>query len=149
MNASEPRLGPACETCVMTVVVDADRFWCAVMGRTIAERAGLSARSCWEVAIAVSELVSNTVKYAGTGEVRLVRHAGPRPAIELEVHDEGPGIANPERALVDGYSEQPSTEARPRSLGLGLGAVRRMMNTFELHSTVGRGTRVRAVKWDG
>lgn len=148
MSESAPTFGPACETNVITVISAADRFWCAAMARTFAERAGLSLRSCWEVAIAVSELVSNAVKYAGAGEVSLVRRAGPLSAVEVEVRDLGPGISNPQQALLDGYTEHANAEIAPRGLRVGLGAVHRLMSCVEIHSTPGRGTTVRAIKWE-
>jgi serine/threonine-protein kinase RsbT len=93
------------------------------------------------VATAVSELVRNILKYAGTGDV-WVRHAknmGKR-GIEIEALDRGPGIANCEEAMQDHFSSG-------GTLGLGLPAVKRMMDEFSLESSLGKGTRVTARKW--
>jgi len=77
------------------------------------------------IATAVSELVRNILKYAGTGEIRLRQVKGiGRRGIEIEAIDQGPGIA-----------------------GLGLPGVKRMMDEFSLESTPGKGTRVTARKW--
>jgi serine/threonine-protein kinase RsbT len=54
--------------------------------------------------------------------------------------DEGPGIPDIEQALSDGFTTG-------GGLGLGLGGSRRLVSEFEIESTVGRGTRVRVVRW--
>jgi serine/threonine-protein kinase RsbT len=93
------------------------------------------------IATAVSELVRNIIKYAGSGEIRLrrVKKMGAR-GIEIEALDNGPGIADCEAAMQDHYSSS-------GTLGLGLPAVKRMMDDFSLESTPGEGTRVTARKW--
>jgi serine/threonine-protein kinase RsbT len=93
------------------------------------------------IATSVSELVRNILKYAGTGEIRLrrVKKMGGR-GIEIEAIDQGPGIADCEVAMQDHFSSS-------GTLGLGLPAVKRMMDEFSLVSTPGEGTRVTARKW--
>jgi serine/threonine-protein kinase RsbT len=54
--------------------------------------------------------------------------------------DSGPGIPDLQRALEDGYSTY-------RGLGLGLPGARRLMDEFEIVSTVGEGTTVTMIKW--
>ena len=93
------------------------------------------------IATAVSELVRNILKYAGTGEIRLRRVKGTGGhGIEIEAVDQGPGIADCEAAMRDHYSSG-------GTLGLGLPGVKRMMDEFSLESTPGKGTRVTARKW--
>jgi serine/threonine-protein kinase RsbT len=114
----------------------------AVLESTLYSReAGFADAPSQMIATAVSELVRNILKYAGTGEIRLrhVKRMGDR-GIEIEAIDEGPGIADCEAALQDHYSSG-------GSLGLGLPAVRRMMDEFSLESNPGEGTRVTARKW--
>jgi len=93
------------------------------------------------IATAVSELVRNILKYAGSGEIRLrrVNGMGGR-GIEIEAVDQGPGIADCEAAMSDHFSSG-------GTLGLGLPGVKRMMDEFSLESTPGKGTRVTARKW--
>ena len=93
------------------------------------------------IATAVSELVRNILKYAGSGEIRLrqVKGKGGR-GIEIEAVDFGPGIADCEAAMRDHFSSG-------GTLGLGLPGVERMMDEFSLESTPGEGTRVTARKW--
>jgi serine/threonine-protein kinase RsbT len=93
------------------------------------------------IATAVSELVRNILKYAGTGEIRLRRVKEPsRRGIEIQAVDRGPGIADCEAAMHDHYSSG-------GTLGLGLPGVKRMMDEFSLESIPGEGTRVTARKW--
>lgn len=54
--------------------------------------------------------------------------------------DQGPGIADVERALTDGYSTG-------TGMGLGLGGTRRLVDEFDIASTPGVGTRVAITKW--
>jgi serine/threonine-protein kinase RsbT len=114
----------------------------AVLESTLYSReAGFADAPSQMIATAVSELVRNILKYAGTGEIRLrhVKRMGDR-GIEIEAIDEGPGIADCEAALQDHYSSG-------GTLGLGLPAVKRMMDEFSLESNPGEGTRVTARKW--
>jgi len=93
------------------------------------------------IATAVSELVRNILKYAGSGEIRLrrVKGMGGR-GIEIEAVDQGPGIADCAAAMSDHFSSG-------GTLGLGLPGVKRMMDEFWLESTPGEGTRVTVRKW--
>lgn len=90
---------------------------------------------------AASELARNTVTYGGGGEVVLESiEDGARRGLRLVFEDRGPGIANIEQALRDGFTSG-------QGLGLGLGGARRLVNEFELTSTPGKGTRVAMTKW--
>jgi serine/threonine-protein kinase RsbT len=114
----------------------------AVLESTLYSReAGFGETPSQMIATAVSELVRNILKYAGTGEIRLrrVKKMGGR-GIEIEAIDLGPGIADCEAAMQDHFSSS-------GTLGLGLPAVKRMMDEFSLASTLGEGTRVTARKW--
>jgi serine/threonine-protein kinase RsbT len=90
---------------------------------------------------AASELARNTVNYGGGGTVRMraldnAAHSG----LQLIFEDHGPGIADVELALQDGYTTGDG-------LGLGLGGARRLANEFEILSRPGEGTRVRIIRW--
>ncbi|MGD8978236.1 MAG: anti-sigma regulatory factor [Gammaproteobacteria bacterium] len=114
----------------------------AVLESTLySQNAGFGEMPSRMIATAVSELVRNILKYAGSGEVRLRRvTAMGRPGIEIEVTDQGPGIIDCEAAMDDHYSSG-------GTLGLGLPGVKRMMDEFSLESAPGQGTRVTARKW--
>jgi serine/threonine-protein kinase RsbT len=104
-------------------------------------QAGFDETPSHMIATAVSELVRNILKYAGSGEIRLRRvQAQRRHGIEIEAIDRGPGIADCGAAMKDHFSSG-------GTLGMGLPAVKRMMDEFSMESTPGRGTRVTARKW--
>ena len=110
-------------------------------GRELAAARGLSMTEQTLVATAISEVARNIVVYALRGEVVLaaVEDHG-RRGVMVVARDEGPGISNPDLALRDGYSTG-------SSLGMGLPGARRLMDEFELSSTVGKGTTVTMKKW--
>lgn len=101
---------------------------------------GLDGTEAGRLAIVVTELATNLVRHATQG--RLLISARPeRAEVEVIAIDEGPGIRDVERSLHDGFS----TGGTP---GTGLGAVRRLAQQFDIHSSVPGGTivvaRVRA-----
>jgi serine/threonine-protein kinase RsbT len=118
----------------------------------LGEEIGFDDHELWEISIVVSELVTNAIKFAGRGRLRVRLLPRPRPGIEIEVRDHGPGIANVDDAMTDGFSEGRFLEDeekvfRRRGLGLGLGAARRLTDELLIDSAPGKGTRVIARKW--
>ncbi len=110
--------------------------------RDLATAMGFSPNDRARIEIATTELARNLIVHAGGGTLTFSQMNDPNhgPGLVVESHDHGPGIADLELALQDGYSTA-------RSLGAGLPGVRRLMDTFAIESTVGVGTWVRAVKW--
>ena len=109
--------------------------------RARAVEIGFSLVDQTKIVTAASELARNTLDYGGGGTVRLeVVENGPRKGLRLAFEDRGPGIPDIELALKDGYTTG-------RGLGLGLGGAKRLSNQFEIHSTVGGGTRVTITRW--
>jgi serine/threonine-protein kinase RsbT len=94
------------------------------------------------LATAISEVARNITAYAVRGEVllELVRDGDGRRGIRVVARDEGPGIADLERALTDGYTTG-------GGLGLGLPGARRLVDDFEIETAPGEGTTVTLVKW--
>lgn len=98
---------------------------------------GLGSRRATELAIAVSELATNIVKYGIHGEVVLVLDpaVGVRGGIRVVARDVGPPIRNLEVALQDGCDDagpiDPALVLRRGGLGTGLGAVLRFADLFE------------------
>lgn len=90
---------------------------------------------------ATSELARNTVVYGGGGSARLelLANSG-RQGVRVTFEDQGPGIADIEQALKDGYTTGVG-------LGMGLGGSKRLVNDFDIWSEVGKGTRVTITKW--
>lgn len=106
-----------------------------------AEELGLSLLDRTKFVTAASELARNTVDYGGGGDMRLeIVDNGLHRGLRLTFEDAGPGIADVERALCDGYTSG-------HGLGLGLGGARRLVNEFAIESQLGRGTRVTVVRW--
>jgi serine/threonine-protein kinase RsbT len=95
-----------------------------------------------KIVTAASELARNTVIYGGGGEMRIERlNEGPkRIGLRLTFEDNGPGIADIELALRDGYTTG-------NGLGLGLNGARKLSHEFDIKSTPGKGTRVTITRW--
>jgi anti-sigma regulatory factor (Ser/Thr protein kinase) len=141
---------PIAGTRIIPIVVRSDVDCAAAEARRFAQETGLAPRAQWEVSIATSELATNIVKHAGRGEIRLFLEAAPQRALVVEAVDRGGGIPDIEAAMVDGYSEGAlRSPDRPRGasqgLGVGLGAVRRLMTRVDVVST-SSGTRIVARK---
>lgn len=109
--------------------------------RDLAARWGFRLLDEEEILLVVSELASNLVKHSHGGRLTLkLIDAGERKGLEIETVDSGPGIADPESALRDGYSTA-------GSLGYGLGTINRLMDEMEISSASGAGTRVTCLRW--
>lgn len=94
-----------------------------------------------KVVTAASELARNTFDHGKGGAVKIESlQDGIRRGLRLTFEDSGPGIADVEMALRDGYTTG-------SGMGLGLGGSRRLVHEFEIMSTPGKGTRVTIVKW--
>ena len=111
--------------------------------RQLALAIGFDAAAAEELVLVVAELATNIVKHAGSGELRLAfEQATARRGLRVEAVDQGPGIPDVEEALRDGYSSK-------GSLGLGLGALNRLMDELDIDSRRGpdHGTRVVCRRW--
>jgi serine/threonine-protein kinase RsbT len=125
------------------VPIDSDRSIVEARrhARRVAAAAGLRPTDLTIVATVISELARNALLFAKDGEIRVgVVQDGTRHGIIIVATDRGPGIADVERALEDGYS----TAGR---LGLGLPGVKRLMDDFEITSAPGAGTTIVTRKW--
>ncbi len=109
--------------------------------RQLAVELGFSLVDQTKIVTAASELARNTLDYGGGGTVKL-------EALQEEIHrglrltfeDQGPGIADIDLALRDGYTTG-------QGLGMGLGGTKRLVNEFNIVSQVGQGTCVTITKW--
>ena len=109
--------------------------------RALSERVGFSLVDQTKLVTAASELARNTIDYGGGGSVRLeLVENGVRRGVRLTFEDQGPGIADLNLALKDGYTSG-------HGLGLGLGGARRLVNDFTIESTPGVGTRIMIARW--
>lgn len=110
-------------------------------GRRLSATLGFSSTDLTLIATAISEITRNIRLYAGEGQVqlKLVRERD-RDGIVVVARDSGPGIADLELAMQDGYSTGGSS-------GLGLPGARRLMDEFEVRSGPGQGVTVTMKKW--
>jgi anti-sigma regulatory factor (Ser/Thr protein kinase) len=98
---------------------------------------GFDEHAAGRIAIVVTELATNIARHGRGGQL-FVRRVDSNTGLEIIAVDKGPGIGNVERAIRDGYS----TAGTP---GKGLGAVRRLSDTFDIYSQPGKGTAVLAI----
>ena len=123
------------------IATDADIVTARQKGRELAAAGGFSRTDQTLIATAISEVARNIVVHAERGEIILSPLEQPgRRGLMVVARDEGPGIADPELAMRDGYSTA-------NSLGMGLPGARRIMDEFDLLSTPGHGTTITMKKW--
>jgi serine/threonine-protein kinase RsbT len=112
--------------------------------QSVRERAvatGFSLVDQTKIVTAASEIGRNTIQYGGGGEVKIaVVVNGTRRGVRLEFIDQGPGIADIEQALRDGFTTG-------GGLGLGLSGAKRLSDEFAIDSAPGRGTRIMLLRW--
>lgn len=109
--------------------------------RTMAVEAGLKLVDQTKIITAASELARNTVIYGGGGTLLLETvSSGAKKGVRLTFEDHGPGIADLELAMKDGYTTG-------GGLGLGLSGAKRLSNEFEIFTKPGEGTRIAITRW--
>ena len=107
----------------------------------LAEALGFDATASGNVALVVTEVGTNIIKHGRGGEILLHPvHHGSIPGIDIVGLDRGPGIADVDRCLRDGYS----TAGSP---GTGLGAIRRLSALFDVCTAPDQGTAMLARVW--
>jgi serine/threonine-protein kinase RsbT len=125
----------------MPVRNDLDIVSARVQARNMAKDLGFGVIDQARIATAISELTRNIVLYTQGGQILIeaIERDG-RRGIEVVCSDQGPGIAEIDLVMQDGYSSQ-------RGLGMGLPGTRRLMDEFEIESQVDIGTTVMVRKW--
>ena len=109
--------------------------------RSYAVEIGLSLVDQTKIITASSELARNTLDYGGGGDVTAeMLEQGGRRGVRLTFEDNGPGIADIEQALKDGFTSG-------KGMGLGLGGAKRLCNEFTIVSKPGEGTKVSIARW--
>jgi serine/threonine-protein kinase RsbT len=102
---------------------------------------GLSLVDQTKIVTAASELARNTLDYGGGGTATIETITDePRRGVRVVFEDHGPGIADLQLALKDGYTSG-------GGLGLGLSGAKRLSNDFSIQSKVGEGTKVTIARW--
>ena len=109
--------------------------------RQWAQEIGFTLVDTTKLVTAASELARNTFDHGGGGEMQLEVHdEGERRGLRLVFVDQGPGIADIDLAMRDGFTTG-------KGMGMGLGGSRRLVNEFEIESQPKVGTRVAITRW--
>lgn len=125
----------------LSVASDADIVAVRQRVRALAVESGFSLVDQTKIVTAASELARNTVVHGGGGTVEIeMLVEGGRRGLRLTFRDHGPGIADVEAAMRDGFTTG-------GGLGLGLGGAKRLSNEFDVQSRPGEGTVVRITRW--
>lgn len=126
---------------VMAIVKETDVIPFRNRVKEFAVKIGMGLVNQTKLITSASELARNMLKYARGGKVTIeVVNRGRENGIRLIFTDDGPGIADVDLAMRDGFSSG-------KSLGLGLPGTKRLMSEFRIESEVGKGTTVTVIKW--
>lgn len=143
MTALSPSLGLRSDNETWMIRIDKEADIVAVRQRVreLAKDQRFDQFAVAAITTAASELSRNVWVHAEAGMARIsLLRNGRKVGLELEFEDQGPGIANLNRALAGGFSTA-------KSLGLGLSGTKRLVDEFEIDTEVGRGTRIVVRKW--
>jgi serine/threonine-protein kinase RsbT len=109
--------------------------------RKLGSQQGLADVAIEALATAITEIARNIIVHAGSGEIVVASAVDDeRHGVIVTALDDGPGIPHIDQAMQDGFSTT-------GSLGFGLPGAQRLVDEFEIESTVGVGTRVTLRKW--
>ena len=109
------------------------RSWAVTIGFSLVEQT--------KIVTAASELARNAIEYGGGGTLRMRWFSNSvRQGLRMDFVDQGPGIADIELALRDGFTTG-------NGLGLGLNGARKLSHQFDIWSKPGEGTRVTITRW--
>ena len=113
---------------------------------------GFSHTDCQELAIVVSELVSNILKYGISGSVRFetATDGDHGTGMLVAARDIGPPFRDLQMALRDGYDDRgpidPGSLLKRGGLGAGLGAVLRLTDSFTVEN-LPQGKEIRVIRY--
>ncbi|HTO24008.1 MAG TPA: anti-sigma regulatory factor [Spirochaetia bacterium] len=125
----------------ISIESDSDLLAARQEARAIAFELGFTLTAVVGIVTALSEMTRNMLLYAGRGELLIesVRD-GDRNGILITARDDGPGIPDLQKAMMDGYSTS-------GGLGMGLPGIKRLMDSFEIRTGPEKGTTVIVRKW--
>jgi anti-sigma regulatory factor (Ser/Thr protein kinase) len=129
--------------CVLQVSHPSDAYEARCRIKSMAVDLGFSLKESEDLAIVVSELSSNLVRHAGGGQLVFTPLTkGITSGIKIVSQDKGPGIAEVNKAIVDGFSTS-------GTLGYGLGTIKRLMDQLYIEPSPEEqpGTLITCVKW--
>lgn len=106
--------------------------------KNLLKQVGCSPEVMRRAAIVAFEAEMNVVVYGGGGQLRVCLE--PR-LLRLEVSDQGPGIANLELAMTEGWSTAPP-EVREMGFGAGMGLpnIKKNSDRLNIDTAPGQGT---------
>lgn len=139
MAGSPADAGPTQNVQRFRIEIDVDVIGARFAVRRLGETLGFVAPACTELAIVVSELGTNILKYAKHGEILLARanHVTRGAGVRIEAIDWGPPFHDLTLALRDGHGDRgpvlPERLLGRKGIGSGLGAVVRFTDSFECH----------------
>ncbi|PLR77291.1 ATP-binding protein [Bacillus sp. V3-13] len=111
------------------------------LGRNVAKELGFGTVDQARITTAISELARNIYLYAGQGQICIEKiYDGGKPGLLIHAMDSGPGISDLRQVMEDGFSTS-------GGLGAGLPGVKRLMDEFDIDSSPGNGTDIKATKW--
>jgi|LakMenE01Jun11ns_1017448.scaffolds.fasta_scaffold9653299_2 serine/threonine-protein kinase RsbT len=123
------------------IIRELDVAMVTLAATNLAERIGFTKSTQNRIAIAVSELATNLIHHAGSGTITLSAiYQNNQKGIEILVEDSGPGIQDVEKAFTKNFSTRDS-------LGLGLTAVKQLMDEVKIDTKLGQGTSIVVRKW--
>lgn len=117
-----------------------DVFHLVLVTKQLAQSMGFSVQDSNLVALAVSEIATNVIRYANRGSALICRTKNFR-GIDILIEDIGDGIANLELSMCDGVS------SRKNSLGLGFGAAQRALDELIINKSDMTGTSITLIKY--
>lgn len=110
-------------------------------GNELARRLGFDETRTGQLAIVITEAATNIVKHAQEGEILLrALDVNGRTGVEVIALDRGPGMGNVALRMEDGNSTT-------GTYGVGLGAIRRLSQEFDIYSDDGQGTVLMMAIW--
>ncbi|MDK9700277.1 MAG: anti-sigma regulatory factor [bacterium] len=129
------------DTKIVEIREEKDVVICRQECRTYAKNLGFSLVDQTRITTAASELARNIFEYAKTGVVKIERATNEdKSGLKMTFSDNGPGIANVDLALKEGWSSH-------RGMGMGMPGSKRLMDEFSIWSELGKGTVITTIKW--
>ena len=140
MSEHAGQANAAVDDTTVAIATDSDIVAARERGRTLVGGLGFSTTETTLVATAISELARNIVQHAQRGEIvlRPLNERGARGILVI-ARDRGPGIVDVQQAL--------SGSGSSRGSAMGLCALRRLMDEFDIASVAGGGTTVAVRMW--
>ncbi|WP_121610240.1 anti-sigma regulatory factor [Mesobacillus foraminis] len=128
------------QSCV-TIINEWDIVAARQLGRNVAKELGFGTVDQARITTAISELARNIYLYAGKGQICIDKlYEDGKEGLRINAADNGPGISDIRQVMEDGFSTS-------GGLGAGLPGVKRLMDQFEIESSPGNGTQIKATKW--